>query len=211
MFGGIIYHTAEVKSIPQVGRPALVVSVQAPAALKDLKVGASVAIDGACLTATQMWADKQEVSFDVGSQTLKLTSLCDLQVGDEVHFERSYRAGDELGGHEISGHIHGTCHVTEARPGEYGDYFVTFQVPHSFAAYLIDQGYIAVAGTSLTLFACDRKKGTFTVNMIPQTLAKTHFLQKSGAHYKMRSATRKLNFEIHQQTKIMVDVMKTLL
>ena len=107
MFTGIVQTKAKVESLTDKSDfRHLTVSVE-PHHLDGVQLGASIAINGVCLTVVHF--DETQVSFDVIDETLRLTNLGELKVGSEVNFERSLRVGDEMGGHYVSGHIHCTA------------------------------------------------------------------------------------------------------
>ena len=138
--------------------------------VEGLNIGASVAINGTCLTATAIKGD--EVAFDVISETLERTNLGALEEGHEVNVERSLRMGDELGGHLLSGHIMAVAEIIERRDvGEGVDMKLNLQA--DVMKYIHEKGYIGLNGASLTIGEVD---GTsFFVHLIPETLRMTTF------------------------------------
>ncbi|WP_115718392.1 riboflavin synthase subunit alpha [Gallaecimonas mangrovi] len=166
--------------------------------LGGLELGASVAHNGCCLTVTKV--EGSDVSFDLIKETLKVTNLGALQVGDEVNLERAARFGDEIGGHSMSGHIH--CLATLAEIIETPDNrILRFSLPSAWRKYVLHKGYIGIDGISLTV-------GTlfddgFEVNLIPETLARTTLGQKP-----LRAA---INIEIDPQTQAIVDTVERVL
>lgn len=138
--------------------------------VEGLNIGASVAINGTCLTATAIKGD--EVAFDVISETLERTNLGALKEGHEVNVERSLRMGDELGGHLLSGHIMGVAEIIERRDvGEGVDMKLNLQA--DVMKYIHEKGYIGLNGASLTIGEVD---GTsFFIHLIPETLRMTTF------------------------------------
>lgn len=138
--------------------------------VEGLNIGASVAINGTCLTATAIKGD--EVAFDVISETLERTNLGTLEEGHEVNVERSLRMGDELGGHLLSGHIMAVAEIIERRDvGEGVDMKLNLQA--DVMKYIHEKGYIGLNGASLTIGEVD---GTsFFVHLIPETLRMTTF------------------------------------
>ncbi len=135
-----------------------------------LELGASVANNGVCLTATAI--DGGIVDFDVIAETVRMTNLRFVEPGTRVNIERSLRFGDELGGHILSGHVSGT--ITVARIDVDGDNrTVWFAVPPAHMGYLMWKGWIAIDGVSLTISHLDRETNEVAVSLIPETLART--------------------------------------
>lgn len=200
MFTGIIPTTAPVTSIED--RPGLrTLAVELPQGmLAALKIGASVAIDGVCLTVTRV--DGQVVSFDAMSETQSRTTLGSLEAGERVHVERSAKAGDEVGGHDVSGHVDGTVEVVSVERPE-NNCIVAFKAPPEAMSYIFPKGFIALAGASLTVVDVDREKCTFTVHLIPETLRVTTF----GS----RVPGDRVNLEIDRRTQVIVDTVRTFL
>lgn len=132
-------------------------------------LGESIAINGACMTVTSFRG--RTFTIDVSPESLRRTTLGELPVGAAVNLERSLRVGDRLGGHFVQGHVDGIGKLLAITPdAEWSLY--RFQAPAEVTAYLIEKGSIAVNGVSLTVFAC--RRGTFTVALIPHTLAVTN-------------------------------------
>lgn len=135
-----------------------------------LQRGASVAINGVCLTATEI--NGQCVAFDVIEETLNRTNLSHLKVGNPVNVERSLKMGDELGGHLLSGHIMGLGEIkTSTEVGEGLD--ITIEAPESMMKYIHEKGYIGLNGASLTIGKV--QKNQFNIHLIPETLRLTTF------------------------------------
>ena len=135
-----------------------------------LQRGASVAINGVCLTATEI--SGQRVAFDVIEETLNRTNLSHLNVGDAVNVERSLKMGDELGGHLLSGHIMGLGEITTStKVGEGLD--ITIEAPESMMKYIHEKGYIGLNGASLTIG--EVQENEFNIHLIPETLRLTTF------------------------------------
>jgi riboflavin synthase len=133
-----------------------------------LRLGDSIAINGCCLTAIAVAADRFEVQ--AGPETLARTNLGSKHVGDRVNLERALKVGDRLGGHFVSGHIDTTAVLRERRrEGEWE--FLAFGIERSWTALLVSKGSIAVDGVSLTLV--DVWPDSFSVMLIPHTLAVT--------------------------------------
>lgn len=135
-----------------------------------LELGASVANNGACLTASSI--NGSRVTFDVISETLDLTNLSNVVVGDRVNIERSLKFGDELGGHLVSGHVSGLATVDEIVT-EGGNRTMWFTVDAARMPFLMWKGWVAVDGVSLTISRIDREHNRFAVSLIPETLQRT--------------------------------------
>jgi riboflavin synthase len=123
-------------------------SVGASAILKNLELGASVAVNGACLTVTLF--DSRSFQVDLAPETERRTNLGNLKKGDAVNLERALGLGGELGGHLVQGHVDGTGRIVALRP-EGNSYIFRFFAPPDIRRYLVEKGFIAVEGISLTV------------------------------------------------------------
>lgn len=167
MFTGIVQHVGRVTSaLRAVGR--LVLSANAPPLARDAGTGDSIAVNGVCLTVTEISGDV--LSLDVTGETLSLTTLGDLAEGALVNLEPSLRPADRMGGHFVTGHIDGIGTVTE-RTETPGETRMTFRTDAALTEMMIPKGSVAVEGVSLTL--TDVSEGTFSVVLIPHTLSVT--------------------------------------
>ena len=164
-----------------------------------LETGASVAINGVCLTVVG-W-DQHGVEFDVIDETLRLTNLGDLKVGHFVNVERAARFGDEIGGHVLSGHIHGRAQVTEVVETD-ANLAVWWAVPEALKKYVLPKGYVSLNGCSLTVGDTERD-GQLSVHLIPETRELTTFGQVTVGD--------SLNLEIDSQTQAIVDTVERVL
>ena len=198
MFTGIIQGTAEIVDV--VEREAFRThTLRFPReSVEGLRPGASVAHNGCCLTVTAIQDDL--VSFDLMQETLRVTNLGTLKKGERVNFERAARFGDEIGGHQMSGHISCTAGVIEVTKSE-NNHQIRFLLPEEFSRYLFAKGYIGIDGISLTLGQVSGP--AFDVNLIPETLARTNI----GGH---RPGDR-VNIEIDPQTQAIVDNVERIL
>ncbi len=142
--------------------------LRAPLVRGDLALGDSVSVNGACLTAVELLPDGFAV--DAVAETLRRTSLGALGAGDPVNLERAIRVGDRLGGHLVQGHVDATGIVTGAR-GEGESVVLTLSAPPSVMRYIVEKGSVAVDGVSLTV--AGRDAGSFSVALIPHTMAHT--------------------------------------
>jgi len=160
--------------------------------------GASVAINGTCLTATDM--EGLRVSFDVIPETLERTTLGQLAPGHNVNVERSLKMGDELGGHLLSGHIMFTAEVTQFQRNGDGA-TCRLNVPKKFTKYVLEKGYIGVHGASLTVGAVEG--GSFDLHLIPETLALTNLGELTEGD--------RVNIEIDTMTQTIVNTVERML
>lgn len=141
---------------------------ETPKPLPNVRLGESIAVNGACLTVTTHRG--RRFTVEVSPETLRRTTLGGLAVGAGVNLERALRLGDRIGGHIVQGHVDATGRLEGIRPD--GNWFLyRFSTPRTFGPYLIEKGSIAVDGVSLTVFRC--RPGTFTVALIPHTLKAT--------------------------------------
>lgn len=167
MFTGIVEEVGEVVDVTT-GTDSAVLRVRGPLVVSDATLGASIAVNGVCLTVTAH--DEQEFSVDVMQESLDRSSLGDLRAGSPVNLERAVRADGRLGGHIVQGHVDGTGTITAREPGERWE-VVTIALPPALARYVVEKGSIAVDGVSLTVSALT--PGGFQVSLIPTTLADT--------------------------------------
>ncbi|MDX1800708.1 MAG: riboflavin synthase subunit alpha [Marinobacter sp.] len=197
MFTGIVQGIATVESVEsRPGLSSFVIRLP-PGHADNVSIGASVALNGACLTVTRQ--DGDCLSFDAMQETLGLTTLGLLGIGDRINFERAARIGDEIGGHLLSGHIHATAEVVAIERPE-NNRTLYFQLPDTWSRYLFAKGYIAVNGASLTIGAVDGAR--FNVHLIPETLRATTFGDLKVGD--------RVNIEIDSQTQTIVDTLQRL-
>lgn len=166
MFTGIVQGTGRVISLIE-GEAIRTLVIELPN-VENLAIGASVAINGVCLTATGM--DGKNVHFDVIPETLQRTNIGELEIDHVVNIERSLSFGDEIGGHLLSGHIMGTGLIQTADALGEGMNFQIL-VPSDLRKYILEKGYIGVDGISLTVGAV--QDGCFALHIIPETLRLT--------------------------------------
>lgn len=168
MFTGIIRHLGEIKKVViEKGVTRLSVASSLAASLVE---GASLAVNGVCLTALSN--TKRAVSFQLMEETLKRTNLGELQVGSVVNLEQPLGAGQPIDGHFVLGHIDGKAIVTSVKVVK-EDKIFTFKLSQDLMPYLIPKGSVALDGVSLTVV--DVFEDTFTVSMMPYTLEHTLF------------------------------------
>ena len=175
MFTGIIEEVGEVVGVERVGDSA-VLHVQAERITDDLSHGASIAVNGACLTVVG-WTHEPpvRVDFDVMGETLARTAIGALGPGSAVNLERAVTAGARLDGHIVQGHVDGTGSIVSRTPGD-GWETVRFALPADLARYVAEKGSIAVDGVSLTVSAVG--DDWFEVGLIPETLRATTLGEK---------------------------------
>ena len=198
MFTGIVQGTAEVTEIVEQSNFRIHTLRMPRAFLEGLQPGASVAHNGCCLTVTGIEGDR--VSFDLMQETLRVTNLGQLQVGDRVNFERAARFGDEIGGHQMSGHILCMATISRILRSE-NNRQVWFRLPPEYQRYLFSKGYIGIDGISLTIGEVDGCE--FSINLIPETLQRTNL----GT----RQEQEQVNIEIDPQTQAIVDTVERVL
>ena len=193
MFTGIVSGTAPILRIAE-GEGIRKITVDLGDFSDGLETGASVSLDGVCMTVVSM--DSGEVTFDAISETLDRTTLSDRSEGDRLNFERSLRLGDELGGHILSGHVIGTAEIIESRTvGEGLDLLIS--IPDGCSPFILEKGFIAVDGMSLTVGKCD--EGSFGLHIIPETLRITTLDRKVVGD--------RVNIEIDSRTQAIVETM----
>jgi riboflavin synthase len=168
--------------------------------LNDLQLGASVSVDGVCLSVVSI--DDDLIAFDAIHATLERTNLGDRRVGDVVNLERSARQGDENGGHAIYGHVSDTATISSmALDGPRAH--IELKVRDPWSRYIFPRGFLSINGCSLTLAEADGDTGFCRVNLIPETIRVTGLFQ-----YKVGD---RLNIEVEQQTQVLVDVVERVL
>jgi riboflavin synthase len=165
---------------------------------EGLAEGASVSVDGVCLTVVEI--DGQIISFDVIPETLSLTTLGEKTEGHWVNLERALKVGDELGGHILSGHILGVGEIIERSTGdEHLD--ILIDCPSDVMKFVQEKGYIAIDGISLTVGQVD--EGGFSLHLIPETLRFTTIGGKGlGEH---------VNIEVDSMTQTIVSTVERIL
>lgn len=167
MFTGIVEELGHVVTVEH-GVESAVLQVRGPIVGGDVIRGASIAVNGVCLTVIDF--GEGMVSFDVMAETLDRSSLGALRVGDPVNLERAVAVTDRLGGHIVQGHVDGTAHLVHRTPGERWE-VVRLTLPPELARYVVEKGSISVDGVSLTVSALG--SDYFEVSLIPTTLGLT--------------------------------------
>ncbi|MFM7703848.1 MAG: riboflavin synthase subunit alpha, partial [Rubrivivax sp.] len=169
---------------------------------QGLEVGASVACNGVCLTVTSVRPQQEQADFDVMLQSLNVTTLGGLAVGDALNVERAAKDGAEIGGHPLSGHVDFQAQLQSIRQPE-NNHVLRLAVPAPWMRYVFAKGYIALNGASLTVAEAVREpggSGWFEVWLIPETLRMTTF----GA----KAVGDGLHVEIDRSTQVVVDTVR---
>ncbi|MCP5070318.1 MAG: riboflavin synthase subunit alpha [bacterium] len=196
MFTGITRGTFETASVER--RPDLLTyEVELSEELaRGLEPGASVSIDGVCQTVVSL--SDHRVTFEAIRETLEITTLGDLVAGSRVAVERSSRVGDEIGGHDVAGHVTGTGEIVDIRhDGDICD--LQIAVPKPWMGYILPKGFIAIDGSSLTVGEVD-PAGAFKIHLIPETLRLTNL----GS----RRTGDRVNIELDSRTVAIVDTVE---
>lgn len=199
MFTGIIKGLFKIINIEYIGNILRITIAFSIELAKNLEIGASVAVNGTCLTVTAI--NNGDISFDIIEETLKRTNLKNIKSGDFVHIERAAKWGDEIGGHLLSGHVFDVIAVTKIIQNAKSKTFI-FSCPLHLIKYLFPKGFVALDGVSLTVGDVDRLSQFFSVHLIPETLSKTNFDTKRVGDL--------INIEIDAQTQIIVDTLERL-
>ena len=164
MFTGIVEERGVVR---EVGTTRL--SIGCRTVTSDATEGASIAVNGACLTVVER--SDEHLAFDVTEETLRRTSFSRLRAGDPVNLERPLTLSSRLGGHLVQGHVDGVGEVVAIDLADDGSSWITVRSPERVARYLVDKGSVCVDGVSLTVASRDGE--TFGVALIPHTLEVT--------------------------------------
>ncbi|AHM74176.1 riboflavin synthase [Yersinia hibernica] len=199
MFTGIVQGTAPVVAIDEKSNFRTHVVEMPSEMLAELALGASVAHNGCCLTVTAV--DGNRISFDLMKETLRITNLGDIKVGDVVNLERAAKFSDEIGGHLMSGHIICTAEIAKIYTSE-NNRQIWFRMPNiDLMKYVLHKGFIGIDGISLTIGEVVGNR--FCVHLIPETLARTTLGKKRLGH--------RVNIEIDPQTQAVVDTVERVL
>ena len=195
MFSGIVQGTGKVQKITA-KKSYISIEISAPKNFnKKLKKGASISVNGVCLTSLD--SGQKKLKFDVINETLSKTNISKLKKGSLVNLERSITASTEIGGHLMSGHIHFSGRVEKILTKNTNkDLQIKF--PKKYKEYIFEKGYIGLNGCSLTLGKVN--KDSFYVHLIPETLEVTNLnVLKKGSL---------VNIEIDQNTIAVVETVK---
>ena len=193
MYTGIVTGTAPIVSIEE-GDGVRSFTIDLTGFEDSLEIGASVALDGVCMTVVGI--DSGHIGFDAIEETLDRTTLTDRSIGDALNVERSLSMGDVLGGHLLSGHVMCTAEILErVEVGEGVD--LRISMPEDARPYILEKGYIAIDGMSLTVGCVD--DSGFGLHIIPETLRVTTIGQKEVG--------QSVNIEVDSQTQAIVDTL----
>jgi riboflavin synthase len=197
MFTGIISDVGEVIEMKPLGeRNRLTIASAYPA--QSIDVGASIANAGVCLTVIGVDRHGQgsAIAYDVGAETLAVTTLGKWRTGERVNLERALKVGDELGGHMVSAHVDGIAEIVSRRDFDGMAHF-RFRPPKDLANFIAVKGSVALDGTSLTVNAVEGD--TFEVLLIPHTLMVTTWSK--------RKAGERVNIEVDQMARYAARLM----
>lgn len=198
MFTGIVQGVARIAAIED-SQDLRSFTIDFPPGFCDgLVTGASVSVDGVCLTATKLLSPTS-IAFDVILQSLNVSTLGDYAVGDFINAERAAKDGAEIGGHPLSGHIDFSAYVISIQTSE-SNRVLRVGIPPEFRRYIFAKGYIAINGASLTVSEVNRTEGWFEVWLIPETRRMTVFEGKKVGD--------RLNIEIERGTQVVVDTVR---
>ncbi|KUM52608.1 riboflavin synthase [Rheinheimera sp. EpRS3] len=200
MFTGIVQTKAELTAVADKAAFRQLTLKPGAAHLQNLSRGASIAINGVCLTVTDFDSNAGWVCFDVIAETLSKTNLGKLSAGDAVNFERSLSFGSELGGHIVSGHIQTTATITAVDKSA-NNCAMRLTLAPEYMRYILSKGFIAVEGCSLTVG--ETYADGFSLYLIPETLSITTLGQKQPGDM--------LNIELDQQTQTIVQTVERIM
>jgi riboflavin synthase len=168
MFTGIIEELGVVEGIESRANGARI-RLRCGKVLDDAAIGSSLAVNGVCLTATEL--GRNSVSADAAAETQRRSTLGQLKPGDQVNLERPLAAGGRLGGHFVQGHVDGVGEIVSLEPLGGGDWWLKVRVPAALARYTVEKGSLAIDGISLTVAAIESEVASASV--IPHTYANT--------------------------------------
>ena len=203
MFSGIISGLCTVKEVKNSSSGVSLGIKIENRLLKGLEIGASVAVNGVCLTVVKIEGNSDSTSnvyFDVVPETLQRSNLSEIQNGSEVNIERSLKFGDEVGGHLCSGHVDGKVSVVSMTEFGLGRE-IEFEVKSDLLKFILEKGYVALNGASLTI--ANRTSNGFRVAFIPETLSKTNL----GALV----IGSNVNLEIDRSTQAIIETVERVL
>ena len=194
MFTGIVQEIGEIKECNKTSSGKTIEVLATNSFTENLKKGASVSVNGVCLTAVS--SSNGYMIFDVIKEILRITNLDDIQVGNMVNLERSLRYGDEVGGHILSGHV--SCKAKSRLLQNDGEIELRIECPKEWLDFILLKGYVAINGASLTV--AKKEKNSFSVFLIPETLSATNLSGLVEDSF--------LNIEVDQSTYSSVKVQR---
>lgn len=168
MFTGLVEETGSTEAISDAGEGKRI-EISAAKVFEDVEIGDSINVSGACLTVEEFTEDG--VKIFLAEETLDRTWFSDLEEGDELNLERSLTPNDRMGGHYVQGHVDSVSEVLEIEELEEGWNF-TFSTPENIEEYIVEKGFIAIDGISLTVTEVDDR--SFSVTIIPESWNKTN-------------------------------------
>jgi riboflavin synthase len=171
MFTGIITHLGKVSELKKNPKKDLLLKISVVGKInRKLVIGCSIACNGICLTLIEQ--KKSLLSFQASRETCEKTTLENWKIGEEINLEFALRAGDELGGHMVLGHVDGTAKILTIQPIKDSKKF-TFSTKKELMKFIAEKGSVTLNGASLTVNKVE--KNSFSVNLIPHTIANTAF------------------------------------
>ena len=173
MFTGLIERIGKIKNVQHIGGD-IRLTVMIPEWTGECNLGDSVAVNGVCLTVTEI--KNGSLSMDVSAESVSRTTLGSIKPGSPVNLERALRLSDRLGGHLVSGHVDGIGTVTK-KETRHRSWLFRIEIPETLSRYVIEKGSVTVDGVSLTINACG--KTFFEVNIIPETIKATTLLARN--------------------------------
>lgn len=171
MFTGIITHLGKISELKKNPKKDLLLKISVVGKInRKLVIGCSIACNGICLTLIEQ--KKSLLSFQASKETCEKTTLENWKIGEEINLEFALRAGDELGGHMVLGHVDGTAKILAIQPIKDSKKF-TFSTKKELMKFIAEKGSVTINGASLTVNEVE--KNSFSVNLIPHTIANTAF------------------------------------
>ena len=171
MFTGIITHLGKISELKKNPKKDLLLKISVFGKInRKLVIGCSIACNGICLTLIEQ--KKSLLSFQASKETCEKTTLENWKIGEEINLEFALRAGDELGGHMVLGHVDGTAKILAIQPIKDSKKF-TFSTKKELIKFIAEKGSVTLNGASLTVNEVE--KNSFSVNLIPHTIANTAF------------------------------------
>jgi riboflavin synthase len=198
MFTGIVQGTATIEDIADQGEMRTLVLNFPEGFCEGLEIGASVSVDGVCLTVTELLPPNR-ASFDVILQSLRVTTLGGIPTLGAVDVERAAKEGAEIGGHPMSGHIDFSARVDSIVASD-ANKMIRIAIPTEFRRYIFPKGYIGINGCSLTVSDVNRTEGWIEIWLIPETRRMTTLDDKAVGDM--------LNIEIERGTQVIVDTVR---
>lgn len=197
MFTGIVQDLVTVVGIDNEGDLTRI-ELNMQGLVEGIALGASVAVNGTCLTVTR-FSDSGAVCFDIIAETLRTTNLGGLEIGSLVNVERSFKVGDEVGGHIVSGHITTTAELCDLHH-QGNDRVLTFRIDDQWGRFILHKGYVGVDGASITVSSVNRDDSTFSISLIPETIERTTLGRLALGDL--------VNVEVDSQTQTIVETIE---